>query len=450
MEREPSLESEDHKRMHHRLKQLGPDLESRREKLYEQIETTLQFGHDLRDLVESISPEESQQDIESKLESYMDSVKAKFPQESEDIERIQELRSQREEHWKSYDVLRSRDEVDELNEEEENQVRIIMEKTEEITDEIGRLSEGNITKLILNLDNMTADLIAKNIFIKESDVKDWRTVLSKWFLEELSSEEFDFNQIEKVMVKPFSIILISNPDYFEKLSSSSSIEGLFLGGTPFILIKRQEDQSRMNDSIKHEEIHCYTDAANLSRGGLNMLFDERIERYNALRREGAPQWLIDSAKKLLIKTKAWRLLDDLHFELVAAIPAAEQADFRASKKAKTAEEQLLEELFGGYGLSTVEKRTKELGRKMREIIKTAENEGDQILSQHIKQLSDDFHYRWFHTIETMRYVLDEASALSEDAYFDVHMLFYFLRPSQYGHIEEYLVKKYGNSSASQS
>lgn len=252
--------------------------------------------------------------------------------------------------------------------------------------------------------------------------------------------------IEKVFFNTFSVSIVVRADWFEswrETANSPSSVGFHLPGTPVNIIYQHAKVWQQEEIIKHEDIHNLLDFSSsffLSLRNLE-LWKDRVRRYKKMKQLQAPEAILASERDLITRIKISDFLDDEHEEWLAAMEAAEIADFTTGINFQKNFLKVIP------SLNTAQFRALDLLKRMRE--ETAEIK-DEFLTVYLERIEKELSGVFFQTADYLATALGIGRRLGSAADDFSHFIFVLLKPSQFRFAEILLRHRYGEAAVDEA
>jgi hypothetical protein len=445
----------EHEQVVGRAKEAGPDWESRREKLLDDMERNVGLMAEFRSVIEEIPHDLPHESVKNRLIISAAELRGRFPEES--LKRFEEYRQCLDE------IERYHKGIDERTDEENASISIV-----DLMDRRRAFEAQADVGFLQLLGRTTEMLIEKNRLISgwREDGRVEQEVLAH--LREESGKEVKSTDLKEIRTRAFTVEAYVLPEAYDAIDierSGASIDslGFHLRNSPlsFIRVGPRETPGDLERTARHEGMH------NLADGAMKMLmhremtweFDFYMKELTKRRRGGRPRG--DELERGLEVPafQASAILDTAREELVAEMENAEAIGFRRkSRKGRGREEELLDDIFG--------KNSRKKGNPQHEdfidatsALATAgldyRRAHDRFLSEAARYKKDPVSRALFEkkaedlrdAVVRMVGHLSENFALAKEigpeAQEELHQLAVLLPPSKYRHLRTYLEHKYG-------
>jgi hypothetical protein len=325
---------DEHEQTVGRAKEAGPDWESRREKILDDLERNVGLMADFRSAIDGIPDDLPHADVENRLTAAAVEVRNRFPEES--LKRFEEYRQ-------------CLDGLNRLKERKDDDLETAGASFIELTDRRRAFEARADVGFLHLLDRTTEMLIKKNEIIAgwRQDGRVEQEVLKR--LREESGKEVRPTDLKEIRTRAFTIEVYVLPEAYDAATAehgggSADSLGYHLRNSPMSFIRAGSDQKPrdLERTARHERMHNLADgvAPMLMRrwtttSDFDFYMDELTKRRRGGRRKGD-----ELAKGLSDETfQAPTILDASREELVAEMENAEAVGFRRGPLRKRGREE---------------------------------------------------------------------------------------------------------------
>ncbi|MFO0780459.1 MAG: hypothetical protein U0519_00995 [Candidatus Gracilibacteria bacterium] len=430
--------------------------EHERQQLLARLAAKVETIKKIRELMNGMTLEQSEHDVQKKLQTLYDEVKKQYPAKVDAVRRLMELEHidlQLEYELEELEKTHGKEKIDAITKEIEahgkehmkirdlevvTRVRDIHEEREVNRYEAEELMKDDDIYFMNSLVNGMQQITSRFTVIKEQR-ENRRTVVESVArhlgLDATKIPELD-RAITDIDCKPICINVSINPEYYEQ-SVNKDTAGLHFVGTTINLIKDVPDQLEYHETVNHEEIHAFVDGFLPPDAGDKNYKTEfwvdtlkaRVEALNGMMEQGIP---VDGEALLSREIPYFgnlaAFIDSLHEEMVADLDRIHTLNPYANIDEKAFGEELLKTF------TTARKRTWNVLLALQQLEKESASHPD--LKKSIKTLYREILSRLQKATYLMSHELTIASMTGKRT--DIEALLVLLKPSQYHHLRRYL------------
>lgn len=407
---------------------------------FQKLEKRVNILLDLKEVIDNLGQEIEFNKTATQLNQFLSQVESNFPPTVlESYQRVAALQER-------LDILAGKS-LTELDFERDDLLDFIEEEKkqiDQINEDLNKLLQDYDVDFLIRLNTLIKTLIKKNEYVcqisrGELSLQDELTK-QKIYPPASDKPEFDLTAIIDIEKNPLEISLVLKKEYWQAVPLCKYSFGIYLPGTPFILIKEQDNEESINSSKEHERIHNLIDTA-IPYNRPAKVLDDRITLYKRLIELKSPDIILENQKELILSLcEADNILDNLQNEFIAALTAKKYLFF------KEKEQKNRDKIFKALGFLQEKKfniSTSTAGDEIREVSnilteKNLANITDKQFRNYLinqgQEIRKRFHSIFHATIALLKAAekIDEVNQIKDQKTYErVSILTYLLKPSQY-------------------